>query len=175
MSMPQRSGALAHFLLPTLLLSIPACAPGLVAQTGTSGCRPADPVRSPARLTFLKELVSSSDSDYVTSRQDLGLPIMRTSKVTLVTRQRDCEKAVEALNSVRQEPGRSGRYGCKRLGARATLSMIPVWTSGMRKKSSTSLARTLPIRGPIPGSSLGGRCAPDTVHWKYRLHHRDLG
>jgi hypothetical protein len=105
MSMPERSGAPAHFLGLTLLLSMAACAPGLAAQSATSGCRPADQVRSPARLAFLKELVSSSDSDHVASRQDLGIPVLRTSKVTLVTRQRDCQKAVDALNTVRQEPG----------------------------------------------------------------------
>lgn len=84
-------------------LSITACAAGLSAQ-GASGCRAADQVRSPARLTFLKELVSSSDSDYVSTRQDLGIAKMNASKVTLVTRQQDCQSAITALNTLRQEP-----------------------------------------------------------------------
>ncbi len=81
------------------------CAPALSAQ-GTSGCRTADQVRSPARLTFLKELVSSSDSDHVGTRQDLGIAPMSANKVTLVTRQGDCQNAVTALNTTRQEPGK---------------------------------------------------------------------
>jgi hypothetical protein len=101
----RRRQSTVNFLVLTLILSTSACAPGLAAQTSTSGCRPADQVRSPARLTFLRELVSSSDSDHVATRQDLGLPVLKTSKVTLVTRQRDCQRAVEALNNVRQEPG----------------------------------------------------------------------
>ena len=75
----------------------------LLAQ-GKSGCR-ADLERSQARLAYLKELVSSPDSDHATSRRDLGIGKMNPGKVTLVTRRRDCRKAVNALNSVRQEPG----------------------------------------------------------------------
>jgi hypothetical protein len=85
-------------------LPLIACAPGLSAQ-GSSGCRAEDQLRSLARLTFLKELASSSDSDYVSTRHDLGIPRMEASKVTLVTRRRDCQSAVTALNTVRQEPG----------------------------------------------------------------------
>jgi hypothetical protein len=101
----RRHQSTVDFFVLSLVLTTGACAPRLAAQTSTSGCRPADQVRSPARLTFLRELVSSADTQHVASRQDLGLPVMRTSKVTLVTRQRDCQRAVEALNNVRQEPG----------------------------------------------------------------------
>lgn len=92
-----------------LLLLIPlwACAPALSAQsTSSSGCLPANTTRVPARLTFLKDLVTSSDSDYVGTRQDLGLPTMSASKVVLVTKQRDCQNAVTALNTVRNESGK---------------------------------------------------------------------
>jgi len=70
----------------------------------TSGCRE-DLERAQARLAYLKELVSSPDSDHAASRRDLGIGKMNPRKVTLVTRQHDCRKAVNALNSVRQEPG----------------------------------------------------------------------
>jgi hypothetical protein len=91
--------------ISVLLTPLWACAPALSAQSNTSGCLSSDQTRVPARLTFLKELVTSSDSDYVSTRQDLGLATMNASKVVLVTKQRDCQNAVTALNSVRQEPG----------------------------------------------------------------------
>ena len=71
----------------------------------TSVCRAAGHNRPEARLTYLQELVSSADSDYVTTRQGLGLTRMKSSDVRLVTRQEDCQRAVTALNTVRQEPG----------------------------------------------------------------------
>lgn len=80
-----------------------ACAPVSPAHD-TSGCRE-DLERSQARLAYLKELVSSPDSDHAASRRDLGMGKMNPGKVTLVTRQQDCRKAVSALKSVRQEPG----------------------------------------------------------------------
>ena len=91
-------------MLLVACLLILGCAPALSAQ-GTSGCRASDTERSPARLAFLKELVSSADSDHVGTRQDLGIAKMNACKVTLVTRQQDCQSAVTALNTVRQEPG----------------------------------------------------------------------
>lgn len=91
-------------LIVACLFSL-GCAPAMAAQ-GTSGCRTADQVRSPVRLAFLKELVSSSDSDHVGTRQDLGIATMSANKVTLVNRQQDCQNAVTALNTTRQEPGK---------------------------------------------------------------------
>jgi hypothetical protein len=94
-------------LLVVLLIPFWACAPGLSAQsTSSSGCLPADTTRAPARLAYLKDLVSSSDSDRVGHRQDLGLPRMNASKVVLVTKQRDCQNAVTALNNLRNESGK---------------------------------------------------------------------
>lgn len=50
-------------------------------------------------------MVSSSDSDYVSTRQDLGISNMNASRVTLVSRQADCQTAATALNTLRQEAG----------------------------------------------------------------------
>jgi hypothetical protein len=86
-------------------LSAWGCASALSAQNMSSGCRVADAVRVPARLGYLKELVSSSDSDQVSTRQDLGLTTMSSNKVSLVTKETTCQAAVTALNTVRQEPG----------------------------------------------------------------------
>lgn len=98
-----------HRMLPCVLLAsawLGACAPALVAQGSGSGCltASADTVRVPERLDFLKQLVSSTDSDYVVTRQDLGIGTMNPSKVTLVTKQTTCQSAANALNTVRQEP-----------------------------------------------------------------------
>jgi hypothetical protein len=82
-----------------------ACTAALSAQGSASGCRTADTVRVPARLAFLKDLVSSADSDFVSSRQDLGVAASNPAKVALVTKQTTCQTAVTALNAVRQEPG----------------------------------------------------------------------
>jgi hypothetical protein len=82
------------------------CAPVLSAQ-GSSGCltAAADTGRVSARLDYLKQLVSSADSDYVATRQELGLPTMSVSKVALVTKQSTCQSAATAMNTVRQEQG----------------------------------------------------------------------
>jgi hypothetical protein len=98
-----------------IALSTGGCAAGLSAQVA-SGCRAADQVRSPARLAFLKDLVSSADSDYVSTRQDLGLAKMNASKLTLVIRLQDCQSAVTALNTLRQEPGMVRRVWLSALG-----------------------------------------------------------
>jgi hypothetical protein len=98
---PRRYGAPLVLLVA---LSTGACAAGLSAQT-TSGCRAADQQRSPARLAWLRDMVSSSDSDYVSTRQDLGISNMNASKVTLVSRQADCETAATVLNTLRHEAG----------------------------------------------------------------------
>lgn len=95
---------IAPFLLLTSLL-ISACGPTFAARSTSSACRPPDDLRTAARLTFLKELVSSSDPDHVASRQDLGITRMSPNKVELVTRQQDCQRAITAMNTVRQEPG----------------------------------------------------------------------
>jgi hypothetical protein len=105
MPMPKRMGSIALLILLTPLLTA-ACAPNLAAQSTSSGCRPADQVRTTARLGFLKDLVSSSDPDHVASRQDLGIPSMSPTRVKLVTRQQDCQAAITAMNTVRQEPGK---------------------------------------------------------------------
>jgi hypothetical protein len=103
MSMSGRTGSIAVVILLTILLTS-GCAAGLAAQS-TSGCRSADQVRTTARLNFLKDLVSSSDPDHAASRQTLGIPTMNRNKVKLVTRQQDCQAAVNAMNTIRQEPG----------------------------------------------------------------------
>jgi hypothetical protein len=82
-----------------------ACTAALSAQGSASGCRTADTQRVPARLAFLKNLVSSADSDYVSSRQELGISTSNAAKVALVTKQTTCQTAVTALNAVREEPG----------------------------------------------------------------------
>lgn len=94
----------AQTMLLPCLFSL-GCAPALSAQ-GTSGCKAADQVRSPARLAYLRELVASSDPDYVATRQVLAIPTMSANKVTLITRQQDCQSASTALNTVRKEPGK---------------------------------------------------------------------
>jgi hypothetical protein len=72
---------------------------------GSSGCRPADGVRTESRLDFLKELVSSSDIDHAASRRDLGIARMNPNKVKLVTREQDCQAVVNEINRVREEAG----------------------------------------------------------------------
>jgi hypothetical protein len=99
----------AWLTLPRLLfigLCASGCAPVLSAQ-GSSGClaAAADTGRVSSRHDYLRQLVSSADSDYVATRQELGLPTMSANKVTLVTKQSTCQSAVTAMNAVRQEQG----------------------------------------------------------------------
>lgn len=106
MPVPVIRGFPAPMVLLVSLLT-EACATGIAAQAATSGCRAAsaDQVRTSRRLSYLKDLVSSSDPDHVQSRQTLGIPSMSSAKVKLVTRQQDCLAAVTAMNTYREEPG----------------------------------------------------------------------
>jgi hypothetical protein len=115
MLMSRGSSIVAFILLAFTLMS--GCGPRLAAQSSSSGCRPADGVRTAARLTYLQMLVSSSDPDYVASRQDLGIPKMSPTRVKVVTRQQDCGRAVTAMNTVRQEPGKVRQVWLYALGS----------------------------------------------------------
>ena len=105
MAILRRTGTRAAMMLLASVWTA-GCAPALVAQ-GTSGCRSAsaDQVRTSRRLSYLKDLVSSSNPNHVQSRQALGIPSMAAAKVKLVTRQQDCQAAVTAMNTYREEPG----------------------------------------------------------------------
>jgi hypothetical protein len=106
MPVPGKKGFTAPMMLMVSLLTA-SCAPALAAQGTSSGCRPAsaDQVRTSRRLSYLKDLVSSSNPNHVQSRQALGIPSMSAAKVKLVTRTQDCQSAVTAMNTYREEPG----------------------------------------------------------------------
>jgi hypothetical protein len=108
-------------------------------------------VRSPARLTFLKELVSSSDSDYVSTRQDLGIVKMNASKVTLVTRQQDCQSAVTALNTVRQEPATVRQVWLYALGTAGYAVDDPGLDAGFADRLVYFFDRTFGYKSTIVG------------------------
>lgn len=108
MSVPSEYGRRMSMSVRVLLVALCGwgCAPVLSAQ-GSSGCLTvaANTGRVSARLDYLKQLVSSADPDFVATRQELGLPTMSVSKITLVTRQSTCQSAVTAVNTVREEQG----------------------------------------------------------------------
>lgn len=135
------------YRLLACLISL-ACSPALTAQ-GTSGCRAADQVRSPARLAFLKELVSSSD--HVGTRQDLGIATMSANKVTLVTRQQDCQNAAAALNTTRQEPGKVRQVWLYALGTAAYAVDDPGLYAGFAARVLYFFNRSFVYKSTISG------------------------
>jgi hypothetical protein len=90
-----------HFLLAATLC-LGGC--GWTASTlnaqGTSGCLPADTVRVPAHLDYLKRVVTDTDSVSRAVRDSLGLQATTAGKVSLVTKASTCTSAVAALNAV---------------------------------------------------------------------------
>jgi hypothetical protein len=86
------------------------------APSTSSSCLTADGVRPEARLSFLKDLMISSDPDHIATREVLGLRTVGPAEVTLVTQQEDCRRAVAALNTIRQEPGKIREVWVYRLG-----------------------------------------------------------
>ena len=64
-----------------------------------------DTPRVQRRLDYLRELVSSTDTNRVRMRSVLGVQQASANKVNLVTKQTTCQAAITALNGVRQEPG----------------------------------------------------------------------
>jgi hypothetical protein len=97
------SSTLKALRLVLLAASIGGCAPALAAQ-GTSGCRPNDTDRTKSTINYLRNLVSSSDTNRVRMRSVLGVQSAQANKVTLVTKTVTCQTAVTALNGVRSEP-----------------------------------------------------------------------
>jgi hypothetical protein len=76
-------------------------------QDSSSSCREfGGGGRVEARLEHLKTLMSSRDTDWVATRVTTKLPRSRASSVHLVERPGVCKRAAEALNQVREEPGR---------------------------------------------------------------------
>lgn len=126
------------------------CAAALSAQ-GTSGCKAADQVRSAARLAYLKELVGSSDSDYVKTRQMLAIPTMAANKVTLVTRQQDCQSAVTALNTTRSEPGKVRQIWLYALGTAGYAADDPGLDVGFADRVLYFFTRSFAYKSTISG------------------------
>jgi hypothetical protein len=81
-----------------------ACGANVAAQSMASGCRPDDGDRAPQRIAWLKLLVSSSDTAWVSTRAALSVSSGAANKVALVTKTSTCQAATTALNQVRQEP-----------------------------------------------------------------------
>jgi hypothetical protein len=75
------------------------------ARAQSSGCRPADAQIVPSRLTYFKDLLTSTVAARKAVRDSLGLAAVSASKVSLVTKASTCVGAVNALNTHRQEPG----------------------------------------------------------------------
>jgi hypothetical protein len=96
-----------RYLLRSLITLRPEVWLGLdftLAELLRSGCRYGWDRRADARLEYLQEMVSSSDSDHAGTRRDLRLPRMQLHEVFLADRPKDCERAVAAINRVRREP-----------------------------------------------------------------------
>lgn len=79
--------------------------PAAIAAQAASGCRPADTVRSPAHLAYLKGMVVNTDSVAVNFRTAFQLQATTANKVALVTKASTCASAATALNTVRGTPG----------------------------------------------------------------------
>jgi hypothetical protein len=68
------------------------------------------------RVYYLKDLVSSTDAQFVQLRTKTGLPKANASKVVLVTKAATCKSAADALNVVAAEPGTVRRVYVYALG-----------------------------------------------------------
>jgi len=103
-----------------LIVGLLTVAAGIVcwvpAASAQSGCATVDSVHVPNRLNYLQQMVSSSDSDHVATRQALGIPVLTPSKVSLVTKAATCQSGVNAMNTVRQEAGAVRRVWVFALG-----------------------------------------------------------
>lgn len=84
------------------LLSL-AAAP---AAAQASGCRPADTLYVPRRLSYFRDLLTTTDPARVAVRDSLKLASASASKINLVTKTSTCTSAVTALNTQRQEAGK---------------------------------------------------------------------
>jgi hypothetical protein len=74
-------------------------------QAQSSGCRPADAQTVPSRLTYFKDLLTSTVAARKAVRDSLGLAAVNASKISLLTKTSTCLSAVTSLNAHRQEPG----------------------------------------------------------------------
>ena len=92
-------------LWAALMLTMIAWAPpSLVAQS--SGCRPADTVAVPRRLSYFRDLLTTTDPARVAVRDSLGLSATNVNKINLVTKNSTCVNAVNAMNTQRQQSGK---------------------------------------------------------------------
>jgi hypothetical protein len=93
--------------LTTLCLALVSwsCAPATMSAQSASGCRPADTVKVPQHLAYLKRMVANNDSVAVEFQTAFQLQSANANKVALVTRASTCASAATALNAVRGTPG----------------------------------------------------------------------
>jgi hypothetical protein len=81
-----------------------------------SACRLPDSLIVPARLAYLKHLMSSSDPEYRRARDSVGLAFQRAAAVRLETRGAACQDGVNALNILLESPGKARQIWLFRLG-----------------------------------------------------------
>lgn len=85
-------------------LALISCSTQVSVAQGASGCR-AMTDRVQGKIDYVKELVSSTDTNRVAMRQSLGVAQASASKVTLVTKTSTCQSAVTGLNTILGTPG----------------------------------------------------------------------
>ena len=82
-----------------------ACAAGGGAHGADGSCRPRREGHYEARISYLRDLISSPDSDRIEMRSQIGLALGDPEQVRLVNDVRTCQLAVVAVNVRRETPG----------------------------------------------------------------------
>jgi hypothetical protein len=78
-----------------------------IPAQATSGCRPEDALYVPRRLVYFRDLLTTTDPARAAVRDSLQLAPVKADDIKLVTKTSTCTRAVSALNTQRQEPGKA--------------------------------------------------------------------
>lgn len=88
----------------TLILSMFALGGMAPRADMASTCRPSDAAAIRLR-TYVRRLVTTTDSSSIVLRNKLGLKAMDSTRVSLVTDNRICDKAATGINTALATPG----------------------------------------------------------------------
>lgn len=104
------------------------------------GCRPADSVKVPAHLAYLKSLVVDTDSVAVPRARHFSLQATTATKVSLVTKNSTCTSAAAALNAIAGTPGTVRQVWVYTLGSNHAVGIQPSpWSRSATTRFSSSI------------------------------------
>ncbi len=95
--------------------ALPLAGTSMVYGQTSSGCRSVDE-ESGRLLGFVRELVTTADSQSAGLRTKLGLVAMDSLNITLITDNKVCAKAVQGMNNALQTPNLIRRVDVVRVG-----------------------------------------------------------